>query len=153
MENPPHSQLSPTFKSEGTIFFVDDHWNEHNAFNSAEKSMEKLHSKKTPKLVVEFFWLYLPGIQILWSELHPIVLRLYMSATLVLSLFWPSSGMKRRRLWIRERTFGAVNKRAVVLGYSTVNGRGCWPRKLIRGHLFSSPKQKAPAAFAQLATS
>lgn len=38
----------------------------------------------------------------------------------------------------------------MVLGYSTVNVRGCWPRKLIRGHLCSSPKQKAPTAGVQL---
>lgn len=156
MENPPHSQLSSTFKSEGEQSFLWMATGKSTVPSTPLKrvSCGKVALQKNPSdLVVELFWLYLPGILILWSELHQTQLRPYMSATLVLSLFWLSTGMKRGRLWIRERTFGAVKDQAVVLGYSTASVRGCWCRKFVRGHLFSSPKQKAPGAFAQLATS
>lgn len=73
MENPPHSQLSSTFKSEGEQSFL---WMATGKSTVPSTPLKRVSrgkvalQKNPPDLVVELFWLYLLGILILWSELH-----------------------------------------------------------------------------------
>lgn len=156
VENPPHSKFSPTFKSEGEQSFL---W-----MVIGKSTMPSTPLKRVPygKVALQknppefgggtFLVVSSWNSDTLARIASNSIKTIHVSNTCPVTFLAKHWDEKRETL-DKGETFGAVKNRAVVLGYSTVNGRGCWPRKLIRGHLFSSPKQKAPAAFAQLVTS